>query len=124
MSTDAASADKPVSSAGSTVPSISPSTVNKGKGKVEKVEDDEEEDEEEEDDDEMEEDDDDDDDDDEDHLDEIDLSAILSSGRRTRGIKVDYTSGEALKKAGLKPEDEGEEEGEESFAHDEGVMKD
>ena len=38
---------------------------------------------------------------------------------------MDYTSTEALRKAGLKPEDEEEEEGEESFAHaDEDAMKD
>ncbi|KAG6861923.1 Histone H2A.Z-specific chaperone [Termitomyces sp. Mi166 len=32
---------------------------------------------------------------------EIDPSAILSTGRRTRGVKVDYTSKEALERAGL-----------------------
>ncbi|KAG6378192.1 hypothetical protein JVT61DRAFT_13887 [Boletus reticuloceps] len=36
---------------------------------------------------------------------DIDPSVIISSGRRTRGVKVDYTSKEALEKAGLKPED-------------------
>lgn len=39
-------------------------------------------------------------------------------GRRTRGVKVDYTSTEALRKAGL-AEEEDEDEGEESFTHDE-----
>jgi len=32
---------------------------------------------------------------------EIDPSAIIPTGRRTRGVKVDYTSKEALAKAGL-----------------------
>jgi hypothetical protein len=36
---------------------------------------------------------------------EIDPSAILPGARRTRGVKVDYTSAEALAKAQLKPED-------------------
>ena len=34
-------------------------------------------------------------------LQEIDPAAILSTGRRTRGVKVDYTSKEALAKAGI-----------------------
>lgn len=53
---------------------------------------------------------------------EIDPTAILPPGRRTRGVKVDYTSAEALRKADLKPEDE-EEEGEDSFVHDDNTMK-
>jgi len=32
---------------------------------------------------------------------EIDPQAILPTGRRTRGVRVDYTSQEALDKAGL-----------------------
>ena len=40
---------------------------------------------------------------DEEDLEEIDPTAIRS--RRTRGVRVDYTSAEALEKAGLKPED-------------------
>jgi len=36
-------------------------------------------------------------------MEEIDPTAIV--GRRTRGKKVDYTSEEALNKAGLKKED-------------------
>jgi len=93
----------------------------KGKGKVTKEEVNEVEDEE---DDEMDEDedDDDDDDDDEDEFDEIDPQAVLPSGRRTRGVRVDYSSAEALRKAGLKPEDDGEDE-EESFIHEEDTMK-
>ncbi|KAL4074061.1 hypothetical protein V8B97DRAFT_1937903 [Scleroderma yunnanense] len=35
---------------------------------------------------------------------EIDPAAILSTGRRTRGIRIDYTSREALEKAGLEGE--------------------
>ena len=42
----------------------------------------------------------------EDNFEEIDPSVILPPGsRRTRGTKVDYTSAEAIAKAGLKPED-------------------
>ncbi|KAG6845078.1 hypothetical protein H0H87_000982 [Tephrocybe sp. NHM501043] len=40
---------------------------------------------------------------------EIDPSAILS-GRRTRGVKVDYTSKEALAKAGLQGNDDKDDE--------------
>lgn len=46
----------------------------------------------------------------EEEFEEIDPSAIV--GRRTRGVKVDYTSKEALEKAGLNPEEEEEEEDE------------
>jgi hypothetical protein len=41
-------------------------------------------------------------------FDEIDPSAIV--GRRTRGARVDYTSKEALEKAGLKPGDAEDDE--------------
>ncbi|KDR67560.1 hypothetical protein GALMADRAFT_147099 [Galerina marginata CBS 339.88] len=37
----------------------------------------------------------------EEEFEEIDPTAILPTGRRTRGVKVDYTSQEALAKAGL-----------------------
>jgi len=85
----------------------------KGKGKatedVSMEEEEEEEDEDEEDDDDEEEEED--DDMDEDDNNEIDPSAILPTGRRTRGVKVDYTSTEALKKAGFeKAEDLDDEE--------------
>lgn len=50
-----------------------------------------------------------------DELDEIDPAAILPS-RRTRGAKVDYTSKEALEKAGLKPEHEDDDE--DSYVHE------
>ncbi|KAF8441516.1 hypothetical protein L210DRAFT_3537398 [Boletus edulis BED1] len=48
----------------------------------------------------------------EEEVSEIDPSAIISGGRRTRGVKVDYTSKEALEKAGLKPEDSDDDEDE------------
>lgn len=34
-------------------------------------------------------------------MNEIDPSAIITQGRHTRGVRVDYTSKEALAKAGL-----------------------
>lgn len=43
----------------------------------------------------------------EDNLDEIDPTAIV--GRRTRGVKVDYTSKEALEKAGLQGNEKDED---------------
>ncbi|KAF8149492.1 hypothetical protein B0H34DRAFT_679271 [Crassisporium funariophilum] len=49
---------------------------------------------------------DDDDDEEEDDFDEIDPSAIV--GRRTRGVKVDYTSKEAIAKAGLQGKEDEE----------------
>jgi Histone chaperone domain CHZ len=45
----------------------------------------------------------------EDAFDEIDPSAIIG-GRRTRGLKVDYSSKEAIAKAGLQDEKEDEED--------------
>lgn len=44
---------------------------------------------------------------------EIDPTAIITGGRRTRGVKVDYSSKEALEKAGLKPEADDDDEEEE-----------
>ena len=44
----------------------------------------------------------------EDDLDEIDPKAIVTQGRRTRGVRVDYTSKEALEKAGLQNNDDEE----------------
>ncbi|KAF8844700.1 hypothetical protein BDN67DRAFT_962647, partial [Paxillus ammoniavirescens] len=76
------------------------------------MEDDEDEDDEDEEDYEIEED----EDEEEEELDpEIDPSAIISSGRRTRGKKVDYTSAEALAKAGLKPEGEDDDDEDEEM---------
>ncbi|KAJ7079056.1 hypothetical protein B0H15DRAFT_933561 [Mycena belliarum] len=81
--------------------------ADKGKGKVaDAMEDDEEEEEEEEDDDEEEES----EDEEEESFAEIDTSAIRPS--RTRGVKVDYTSPEALAKAGLTAEDNDDEDDE------------
>lgn len=53
----------------------------------------------------------------EDDYEEIDTTAIINTGgRRTRGVRVDYTSAEALAKAGLKPEEvAADDEHEESF---------
>ncbi|KAF8588679.1 hypothetical protein K439DRAFT_579997 [Ramaria rubella] len=89
-------------------PTDAPQTTaveDKGKGKIIKNddamdEDDDDDEDEEEDDDDGEEEDDDEMEGEED-LQEIDPAAILPQGRRTRGVKVDYTSAEALKKAGL-----------------------
>ncbi|KXN90789.1 Histone H2A.Z-specific chaperone CHZ1 [Leucoagaricus sp. SymC.cos] len=85
---------------------------SKGKGKApavdEPMEDDgeDEEDEEDEGDDDAEED----EEDEEEIFDEIDPSAIVAGGRRTRGVRVDYASQEALEKAGLKPDEEDDDE--------------
>jgi len=100
---------------GKTVKPTSTRSPEKDKGKNREVAAEEEEDEEEEDEDEdMEEDEEmgDDDDDDVETYDEIDPTAI--TGRRTRGVRVDYTSTEALRKAGFTEGDE-EDEGEDSF---------
>jgi len=118
MPTDATSAGKPVSSTGSAVQPPSTRAAEKDKGKGKQKEEAEEEEEEEEDDDDdddedMEEDEMEEEDDEElDTYDEIDPTVITS--RRTRGVKVDYTSPEALRKAGFTEGDEGEE-GEDSF---------
>ncbi|EPT04591.1 hypothetical protein FOMPIDRAFT_1027843 [Fomitopsis schrenkii] len=97
--------------ASANAPNAAASPAGKGKGKFvqEDVADDDDDDdeEEEEEDEEMEE-------EEEDDLEEIDPSVIIGS-RRTRGVRVDYTSAAALEKAGLKPEDADDEEGEESF---------
>ncbi|KAF9467464.1 hypothetical protein BDZ94DRAFT_1249449 [Collybia nuda] len=82
------------------------SPKDKGKGKSTAVADEsmeEDEEEEEEDDDNEEEDD---DEEEEEDFEEIDPSAILPTGRRTRGVRVDYSSEEALKKAGLQATDQ------------------
>ncbi|TFK44170.1 hypothetical protein BDQ12DRAFT_708178 [Crucibulum laeve] len=81
------------------VDSTNASPAGKGKGKA--TEDVSMEDEEEEEEDEDEEGDEEEEEDEEDSFEEIDPSAILPTGRRTRGVKVDYTSKEALAKAGL-----------------------
>ncbi|CAL1706445.1 unnamed protein product [Somion occarium] len=98
MSTNATSTGSATNKNGVTHEPTNASPSNKGKGKDVQ----EEEEGEEEEDEEME----------EDSLEEIDPSAIRS--RRTRGVRVDYTSAEALAKAGLKP---GEGEGEDEEMH-------
>ncbi|KAH9935791.1 uncharacterized protein B0H18DRAFT_977322 [Fomitopsis serialis] len=49
-----------------------------------------------------------------DDLEAIDPSVIIGT-RRTRGVRVDYTSAAALEKAGLKPDDADDDENEDSF---------
>ncbi|KAH8107872.1 hypothetical protein BXZ70DRAFT_913047 [Cristinia sonorae] len=97
---------------------------SKGKGKaVQEVAMDDDEDD---DDDDEAEDEDDDDEMEEDNLEEIDTSAILAPGARrsTRGVRIDYSSEEALKKAGLTPEQAEEEEHEDTFVAPDDEMKD
>lgn len=62
----------------------------------------------------------------EDDYSELDAGAIINTGgRRTRGVRVDYSSAEALAKAGLKPEDAAEDdENEESFIAKDDEMHD
>ena len=57
---------------------------------------------------------------------EIDTTAIINTGgRRTRGVRVDYSSAEALAKAGLKPEEAADDdENEESFVAKDDDMRD
>lgn len=45
-----------------------------------------------------------------DEFEEIDPSAILPTSRRTRGIRVDYTSKEALERAGITENDKEDDE--------------
>ncbi|KAF9009148.1 hypothetical protein BDZ89DRAFT_1078717 [Hymenopellis radicata] len=100
-----------------TAAAVTESPKDKGKGKAPTTEDAMEEDEdssdEEEDDEEEEEEDSEEEDDD---MEEIDPSAIVT--RRTRGKKVDYTSAEALSKAGLKKDDKDEEDDEDAKMKD------
>ncbi|KAI0829813.1 hypothetical protein BC628DRAFT_1337145 [Trametes gibbosa] len=119
MSTDATTPASATAN-GNHEPIASP--TGKGKGKLvqeevmdEDEEEDDEEEEDEEDDDEMEE-----------EEFELDPTAIINTGgRRTRGVRVDYSSAEALAKAGLKPEDATEDdENEESFIAKDDEMHD
>jgi len=105
--------------------SAAPASVDKGKGKRTATDaeleeaatakkereaqdnDEEEEDSDDDDDEEEEGDEEEEDEEEEDDFEEIDPGAIRS--RRTRGVKVDYTSAEALAKAGLQPGDEDDE---------------
>ncbi|RXW14076.1 hypothetical protein EST38_g11778 [Candolleomyces aberdarensis] len=96
--------------AGGVAPVASPSGKGKEKAPVadESMEEEEEEEDEEEDE-EMEE-----DDEEEEDFEEIDPSAIIPTGRRTRGVRVDYTSQEALAKAGLTGNEMDEDDDEET----------
>ncbi|EPQ57103.1 hypothetical protein GLOTRDRAFT_127480 [Gloeophyllum trabeum ATCC 11539] len=120
MSTEATSAGQK----GASDASVTSPSGDKGKGKfvqpdVEMADDDDDE----EDDEEEEEEEEEEEAEEEDSLAEIDPSVILPTGRRTRGVKVDYTSPEALAKAGLKPEDKDEDE-EDTFEAKDEEMKD
>lgn len=55
-------------------------------------------------------------------MDEIDPSVIQP--RRTRGVRVDYTSAEALAKAGIKPEDAAADDEEETYDAKDDDMRD
>ncbi|TCD68271.1 Histone H2A.Z-specific chaperone [Steccherinum ochraceum] len=123
MSSDATAPSTNDVSAAQDATKVDAPLADKGKGKLvqdqvmeDEEEDDEEEEDEEEEDDEME----------EDNLDEIDTTAILAPGTRrsTRGARVDYSSAEALEKAGLKAEAVEEDEHEDSFVANEDDMKD
>ncbi|KAG2342868.1 hypothetical protein BDR05DRAFT_1059991 [Suillus weaverae] len=94
----------------------SPDSKGKGKAKLpvedvamEEEEDEEDEEEDEEGDDEIEE------EEEEDDHEEINPGAILP--RRTRGARVDYTSEEALKKAGLTKDDRDDDDDDEDMEH-------
>ncbi|KAF5386252.1 hypothetical protein D9615_002633 [Tricholomella constricta] len=87
----------------------SPNSKGKGKAPAADTSMEEEEEEEDDDDDEEEEEE---DEEAEETFEEIDPSAILSTGRRTRGVKVDYTSQEALQRAGLQGNEKDEDEDE------------
>ncbi|PCH36069.1 hypothetical protein WOLCODRAFT_140208 [Wolfiporia cocos MD-104 SS10] len=120
MSTNAAAANGSSATHAADARTDAP-VVDKGKGKFvqeEIMDDDEDDDEEEE-----EEEEDDDDDMAEDDLEEIDPSAIIGT-RRTRGVRVDYTSAAALQKAGLQPSSADDEEGEDSFVAKDDEMND
>ncbi|KAF5351774.1 hypothetical protein D9756_007755 [Leucocoprinus leucothites] len=105
--TDPAS-DAKNASAGDNVAVDSPN--NKGKGKAPVADEPMDEDENDEEEDNDEDGDEEDEDEVEESFEEIDPSAIVTGGRRTRGVRVDYTSKEALEKAGLKPDDADEDE--------------
>ncbi|KDQ55834.1 hypothetical protein JAAARDRAFT_59800 [Jaapia argillacea MUCL 33604] len=116
------------SNAASTDASVTTSpSAGKGKGKGKPVQHDGDMDDEDDEDDEEEEDEEDEDDEmEEDKLEEIDPSAILAPGaRRTRGVRIDYSSAEALAKAGLKPEHlAADDDEEETFEAKDEEMKD
>ncbi|PPQ92988.1 hypothetical protein CVT25_000189 [Psilocybe cyanescens] len=96
-------------SSGESNVNASPSGKGKGKAVEESTEEEDEDEEDEEDDEEMQSGDEEDEDEEEEEFEEIDPSAILPTGRRTRGVKVDYTSKEALARAGLQGNEDGED---------------
>ncbi|KIY50393.1 hypothetical protein FISHEDRAFT_57698 [Fistulina hepatica ATCC 64428] len=110
MSTDATT---PASNATSTPVDASQLKGKAPQSKPEDVEmadeEEEEDDDDEEEDDEGEDEDEEDEEDNDDSMAEIDPKAILG-GRRTRGVKVDYTSEEALRKAGISPDAKDDDE--------------
>ncbi|KAL0581910.1 Histone H2A.Z-specific chaperone CHZ1 [Marasmius crinis-equi] len=119
MSTDATTPSSDVKNAATNPQSVDASAEAKGKGKAKDTTedvsmDDDEDDEDDDDDDDDEEEDD--DDEEEDSLEEINPEVIV--GRRTRGNKVDYTSAEALAKAGLKQGDAEDDEDEDAKMKD------
>ncbi|EIW62649.1 uncharacterized protein TRAVEDRAFT_26300 [Trametes versicolor FP-101664 SS1] len=120
MSTDATAPASTTANGGQPESITSPSGKGKGKLVQEEVMDDDDDDEEEEDEEEEDE------DMEEDDYSELDAGAIINTGgRRTRGVRVDYSSAEALAKAGLKPEDAAEDdENEESFIAKDDEMHD
>ncbi|KAJ3557863.1 hypothetical protein NM688_g1242 [Phlebia brevispora] len=122
MSTDETD-PKNVSQAEVTNGTAAAPSVDKGKGKLVQDhvmdEDDEDEDEDDEDD---EAEDEDEEMAEEESLDDIDPSVIQP--RRTRGVRVDYTSPEALAKAGLKPSDTTVDEEDQTYEAQDAEMED
>ncbi|KAJ3726918.1 hypothetical protein EV361DRAFT_869696 [Lentinula raphanica] len=116
MSTNATDSTTATKATTETTQSVDASPNAKGKGKAPKedqsmeVEEDDDDDDDDEDDDEEEEGSE--EEEEEDSMEEIDPSVIMS-GRRTRGKKVDYTSAEALEKAGLQNNEKDDEDDEE-----------
>jgi len=97
---------------------VSVDDKRKNKSKLDEVADRDEEDDDDDDDDEEEEDEGDEDmdgEEEEEGFEEIDPSAILPASRRTRGVKVDYTSAEAFEKAGLDKSESAEADEEDEF---------
>ncbi|KAL9708664.1 Histone H2A.Z-specific chaperone CHZ1 [Leucoagaricus gongylophorus] len=100
----------PTSDATSAVDNVTAASPNKGKGKAPATDDPIDGDEEDDQDEDDEGDEDEEDEDEEESYDDIDPSAILQEGGRTRGLRVDYTSLEAMEKAGLTPGDADDDE--------------
>ncbi|GAW10636.1 histone-specific chaperone chz1 [Lentinula edodes] len=111
MSTDATDPTAATKVATEATQPIDASPNAKGKGKAPKEDQsmDEDEDDDDDEDDEDEEEGSEEEEDEDDSMEEIDPSVIMA-GRRTRGKKVDYTSAEALAKAGLKSSEKEEDD--------------